>query len=101
MLHLIGTSKRLVLKIKEKSQMEIEKEKVIEIIKEAKSKYGLTYSKLARELQIQPASISLFITGKGNIAKEKQIKILCYIDNYVKEVKAQINQLEHLGICIK
>ena len=42
--------------------MNLEKEKVIERIREAKD-YGLSYSKLARGIGLQPISIYMFING--------------------------------------
>jgi len=47
--------------------MEIEREKVIERIKEAKNVYGLSYSKLAREIGLQPVTIYMFINGTYNL----------------------------------
>ena len=43
--------------------MELEKEKVIERIREGKA-YGLSYSKLAREIGLQPITVYMFINYK-------------------------------------
>ena len=80
--------------------MELEKEKVIERIKESK-KYGLKYSKLAREIGIQPTTIYMFLNNNYNMSKEKQLKVLCYIEKYIAEVKEQLRIIEHKGLCTK
>ena len=48
--------------------MELEKEKVISRIKEAKE-YGLNYSNLARKINVQPITIYMFINGTYNLSK--------------------------------
>lgn len=80
--------------------MNLEREKVIERIKEAKD-YGLSYSKLAREIGLQPISIYMFINGTYNMSKEKQLKALCYIEKYIEQVKEQLRIIEHKGLCVK
>lgn len=80
--------------------MDLEKEKVIARIKESKS-YGLTYSKLAREIGLQPMTIYLFINGTYNLSKTKQLQALCYIEKYIEQVKEQMRIIEHKGFCTK
>ncbi len=80
--------------------MELEKEKVIERMKEAKD-YGLSYSRLAREIGLQPVTIYMFINGTYNLSKVKQLKALCYIEKYIEEVKEQLRIIEHKGLCTK
>ena len=53
--------------------MELEKEKVIKRIKEAKE-YGLNYSQLAREIGLQPITIYMFVNGTYNLSKRKQLQ---------------------------
>ena len=81
--------------------MEIEREKVIERIKEAKNAYGLSYSKLAREIGLQPVTIYMFINGTYNLSRIKQLKALCVIEQYVQEIREQIRMIEHKGLCVK
>lgn len=73
--------------------MNIEKEKVIERIKEAKE-YGLTYSQLAREINLQPITIYMFINGKYNLSKLKQLEALCIIKKYIDNIKEQLRIIE-------
>lgn len=80
--------------------MELEKEKVIERIKEAKA-YGLSYSKLAREIGLQPITIYMFINGTYNMSKTKQLQALCVIEKYIEQVKEQLRIIEHKGLCTK
>ena len=80
--------------------MELEKEKVIERIKEGKS-YGLSYSKLAREIGLQPITIYMFINGTYNMSKPKQLQALCFIEKYIEQVKEQLRIIEHKGLCTK
>lgn len=80
--------------------MDLEREKVIERIKEAKS-YGLSYSKLAREIGLQPVAIYMFKNGNTTMAKQKQLKALCYIEKYIDEVKEQLRIIEHKELCTK
>ncbi len=80
--------------------MELEKEKVIERIKEAKA-YGLSYSKLAREIGLQPITIYMFINGTYNMSKPKQLQALCFIEKYIEQVKEQLRIIEHKGLCTK
>lgn len=80
--------------------MELEKEKVIERIKESK-KYGLNYSKLAREINIQPITLYMFINGTYNLSKTKQLKALCFIEKYIEQVKEELRMIEHKGFCNK
>lgn len=81
--------------------MEIEKEKVIERIKEAKNQYGLSYSKLAREIGLQPVTIYMFMNGTYNLSRIKQLKALCVIEQYIQEIREQLRIIEHKGLCIK
>ena len=81
--------------------MELEKEKVIKRIKEAKENYGLSYSKLARKINMQPVSIYMFINGTNNLAKAKQLEALCAIENYIEDVKRKLRIIEHRGFCVK
>lgn len=80
--------------------MELKRENVVERIKEARE-YGLNYAKLARAVEIQPVSIYMFINGTYNMAIEKQLKILCYIENYIEEIKKQFRKIEHRGLCVR
>ena len=80
--------------------MNLEKEKVIERIKEAKA-YGLSYSKLAREIGLQPITIYMFINGTYNMSKTKQLQALCFIEKYIEQVKEQLRIIEHKGLCTK
>ena len=81
--------------------MELEKSKVIERIKQAKEQYGLDYSKLAREIGIQPVTMYLFINGTYNLAKTRQLKALCIIEKYIEQVKEELRTIEHRGLCLK
>lgn len=81
--------------------MEIEREKVIERIKEAKNEYGLSYSKLAREIGLQPVTIYMFINGTYNLSRIKQLKALCVIEQYIQEIREQLRIIEHKGLCVK
>lgn len=81
--------------------MEIEKVKVIERIKEAKNEYGLSYSRLAREIGLQPVTIYMFLNGTYNLSRIKQLKALCVIEQYVQEIKEQLRIIEHKGLCVK
>lgn len=74
--------------------MEIEAEKVIKRMKEAKEKYDLKYSTIARETEIQPVSIYAFVNGTYKMSKMKQLKILCYIEKYIEAVEEQLKILE-------
>lgn len=80
--------------------MELEKEKVIERIKEAKA-YGLSYSKLAREIELQPVTVYMFMNGTYNMSKTKQLQALCFIEKYIEQVKEQLRIIEHKGLCTK
>ena len=80
--------------------MDLEKEKVIERIKESKE-YGLNYSKLAREINIQPITLYMFINGTYNLSKQKQLKALCFIEKYIEQVKEELRMIEHKGFCNK
>ncbi len=80
--------------------MELEKEKVIERIKEAKE-YGLSYSKLARQIDLQPVTLYMFINGTYNLSKPKQLQALCVIENYIEQVKDQLRIIEHKGLYTK
>ena len=80
--------------------MELEKEKVIERMKEAKD-YGLSYSRLARKIGLQPVTIYMFINGNTTMAKQRQLKALCYIEKYIEDVKEQLRIIEHKGLCTK
>lgn len=79
--------------------MEIKKETIKERIKEAKD-YGLTYAQLARELNIQPVTIYMFMSGNSNLSKINTLKILCYIEKYIEQVKEQIRIIEQKGVAI-
>ena len=81
--------------------MEIEREKVIERIKEAKNEYGLSYSKLAREIGLQPVTIYMFINGTYNLSRINQLNALCVIEQYVQEIREQLRIIEHKGLCVK
>ena len=80
--------------------MNIQTENIIEVIKKAKSAYGLNYSKLAREIGVQPITIYTFLNNTQKLAKEKQIKALYYAQQYVKGIKEQLATIEHKGICM-
>jgi transposase-like protein len=76
--------------------MNLEKEKVVERIKESKE-YGLNYSKLAREINVQPVTLYMFINGTYNLSKPKQLQALCIIEKYIEQVKEQLRTIEHKG----
>lgn len=80
--------------------MELEKEKVIERIKEGKS-YGLSYSELARKIGLQPITVYMFMSGTYNMSKPKQLQALCVIEKYIEQVKEQLRIIEHKGLCTK
>ena len=80
--------------------MELEREKVIERIKEAKD-YGLSYSRLAREIHIQPISLYMFLNGTANLSKIKQLEALCFIENFIEQVRSKLRMIEHKGLCTK
>lgn len=80
--------------------MNLEREKVIERIKESKE-YGLKYSQLARAIELQPTTIYMFLNGTYNISKTKQLQALCYIESYIEQVKQQLRKIEHKGLCVK
>lgn len=80
--------------------MELEKEKVIKRIKESKE-YGLNYADLAREIGVQPITIYMFVNGTYNLAKQRQLKALCIVENYMEKVREQLRTIEHKGFCIK
>lgn len=79
--------------------MEIKKETIKERIKEAKE-YGLSYAQLAREINIQPVTIYMFMNGNNNLSKVNTLKILCYIEKYIEQVKEQLRIIEHKGVAI-
>ena len=80
--------------------MDLEKEKVIERIKECK-KYGLNYAQLSREIGLTQNNMYLFVNGTYNLSKPKQLQALCYIENYMEQVKEQLRKIEHKGLCVK
>ena len=80
--------------------MDLEKEKVIERIKEAKN-YGLNYSKLARQIGVQPVTIYMFVNGTYNLSYNRQLKALCIIEKYIEEIRESFRVIEHKGLCIK
>lgn len=80
--------------------MELEKNKVIERIKESKE-YGLSYSQLARQINLQPVTLYMFINGTYNLSKPKQLQALCVIEKYIEQVKEQLRIIEHKGLCVK
>lgn len=79
--------------------MVLEKEQVIKKIREAKETYGLTYTKLAREMGITPSTISMFINERANMSVEKQIRAICIIENYIESAREQLKILEYAGVC--
>lgn len=80
--------------------MELEKEKVINRVKEAKS-YGLNHAQLAREMGIPENSIYMFVNGNYNMSKQRQLKALCVIEKYMEQVKEQLRTIDHKGLCTK
>lgn len=80
--------------------MELEKEKVIKRIKEAKE-YGLNYSQLAREIGLQPITIYMFVNGTYKLSKRKQLQASCIIERYIEEIKNELRIIEHKGLCTK
>lgn len=72
--------------------MELEREKVIERIKESKE-YGLSYSQLAREIGIQPVTIYMFINNNHNLSKQKQLQALCIVEKYINTVREQLRTI--------
>lgn len=81
--------------------MDLEKEKVVERMREAKEVYGLNYSKLAREIGLQPVTIYMFVNGTYNLSKGKQLQALCIIEKYIEQIKEQLRIIEHKGLCTK
>ena len=79
--------------------MDLEKEKVVERMREAKEIYGLNYSKLAREIGLQPVTIYMFVNGTYNLSKGKQLQALCIIEKYIEDIKEQLRIIEHKGLC--
>lgn len=69
--------------------MEFKEETIKERIKEAKD-YGLTYAQLAREINIQPVTIYMFMNGNNNLSKKKKLQAMCYITKYMNEIREQI-----------
>ena len=84
-----------------KGDRKMDLEKVIERIREAKEVYGLNYSKLAREIGLQPVTIYMFVNGTYNLSKGKQLQALCIIEKYIEQIKEQLRIIEHKGLCIK
>ena len=80
--------------------MNLERESVIEKLEEAKD-YGLKYSDLARQINLQPNTIYMFKNGTYNLSKAKQIEAVCIIENYIKDVKDRIRKIEQRGVNIK
>lgn len=78
--------------------MEIEKEKVIERIKKAKS-YGLKYSELARSVGLPYASVYCFINGTYNMSKDKQISLLLYVETYIEKINKQLKIIKSKELC--
>lgn len=78
--------------------MELERTKIIERIKKAKS-YGLKYSDLARSVGLPYVSVYGFISGTYNMAKDKQIKVLLYVETYIEEVTKQLELIKSKEIC--
>lgn len=81
--------------------MDLEKEKVVEKMREAKEVYGLNYSKIAREIGLQPVTIYMFVNGTYNLSKAKQLQALCIIEKYIEQIKEQLRLIEHKGLCTK
>ena len=81
--------------------MNLEKEKVIEKIKSARKDYGLSYAKLAREIERTPTTIYMFVNGTYNLSKPKQLQALCVIEKYIEEINKQLRVIEHKGLCTK
>ena len=77
--------------------MRIEKEKVIERIRESKE-FGLKYSQIAKFIEIAPTTLYLFLSNKATLSKEKQIKALVYVENYIEEVKKQLATIQKRGV---
>ena len=67
-------------------KVNLEKDKVIEKIKEGKN-YGLSYSKLARIINMQPISIYMFMNGTNNLSQTKQLEAVCVVEKFIEEVK--------------
>ncbi len=80
--------------------MNLEKDKVIEKIKEGKN-YGLSYSKLARIINMQPISIYMFMNGTNNLSQTKQLEAVCVVEKFIEEVKEKLRLIEHRGLCTK
>mgnify|MGYP003404168971 CR=1 FL=1 len=62
---------------------------------EAKEVYGLNYSKLAREIGLQPVTIYMFVNGTYNLSKAKQLQALCIIEKYIEDIKEQLRIIEY------
>lgn len=80
--------------------MNLDKAKVIERIKQAKS-YGLKYSKLANAVNVPCHSLYAFINGNYIMAQDKQIALLCYIESYMEEMNKQLRKLGYKELCTK
>lgn len=81
--------------------MVLEKENVIERIKEAKEQYGLNYSQLAREINVQPISLYQFINGTYNLSKPRQLQALVVVENYIEQEKEKLRVIDHRGLCVR
>ena len=71
--------------------MDLDIEMVRERIKQAKNEYGLTYSQLAREIGVEPGTVHTFIGKNNKLSKARQIQALCFIRNYEKQIKEELN----------
>ena len=80
--------------------MNLERESVIEKLEEAKD-YGLKYSDLARQINLQPNTIYMFKNGTYNLSKGKQLEAVCIIEKYLKEIKEKYRKVEQRGVSIK
>lgn len=80
--------------------MNLPKEKIIEQIKEARE-YGLKYSQLAREINLQPTTIYMFMNGTYNLSIAKQLQAVCIVEKYIDNVKKQLKQIQNKEIYVK
>lgn len=74
----------------------IDKEKVVQKIREAKQ-YGLNYSDLARQINITPTRLSLFISGKQEQMKPiKQLEAMAICEKHIQTMHEKLKIIEGL-----
>lgn len=68
-------------------------EKVKERIKNAKVMYGLKYSMLARQIEVQSTTLYMFLSGKQALSKAKQLQALYVVEEYQKEFERRFKNI--------